>query len=208
MINRTVLVGRLTKDPELRYTPNGIASCRFTVAVNRTFANEQGDRDADFISCVAWRKQAENLANYQRKGALIGVEGRIQTGSYEGQNGQRVYTTDVVVDNIQFLEPRSNTGGSQNNQPNYSNQQDPYQQQQQHQPQYGGQAYGNNQPSFGGGQPQYGGAMPEQGSFGNGGGTYQQNQPPMNQPNYTRVDEDPFANNRGPIEVSEDDLPF
>ena len=75
MINRVVLVGRLTKDPELRYTPNGIASCRFTVAVNRTFANEQGERDADFISCVAWRKQAENLANYQRKGALIGLEG-------------------------------------------------------------------------------------------------------------------------------------
>ena len=194
MINRTVLVGRLTKDPELRYTPNGIASCRFIIAVNRTFANQNGERDADFITCQAWRKQAENLANYQRKGALIGLEGRIQTSSYEGQNGQRVYTTDVVADSIQFLEPRSNMGGSQNNQPNYQNQQQ--------QQQYGGQAYGNNQPSFGGGQPQYGGAMSGQGSFGNGG-TYQQNQP-----NYTRVDEDPFANSRGPIEVSEDELPF
>lgn len=204
MINRVVLVGRLTKDPELRYTPNGIASCRFTVAVNRTFANEQGERDADFISCVAWRKQAENLANYQRKGALIGLEGRIQTGSYEGQNGQRVFTTDVVADSIQFLEPRSNSGasGSQNNQPYYQNQ--PNQQQ----PQYGGQAYGNNQPSYSGGQPQqqFGGTVPSQGAYGNS--TYQQNQPSMNQQNYTRVDEDPFANNRGPIEVSEDDLPF
>ena len=205
MINRTVLVGRLTKDPELRYTPNGIASCRFIVAVNRTFANEHGERDADFISCVAWRKQAENLANYQRKGALIGVEGRIQTGSYEGQNGQRVYTTDVVADSIQFLEPRSNTGGSQSNQPYYQNQPNAHQPQQQ-QPQYSGQAYGNNQPSYGGGQPQQS-FSGSQGSFG-GDAAYKQNHPPMNQPNYTRVDEDPFANSRGPIEVSEDDLPF
>ncbi|MCS1394143.1 single-stranded DNA-binding protein, partial [Lysinibacillus boronitolerans] len=90
MINRVVIVGRLTKDPELRYSPNGIASCRFQVAVNRTFQNQQGEREADFISCVAWRKQAENLANYIRKGGLIGLEGRIQTGSYEGQDGKRV----------------------------------------------------------------------------------------------------------------------
>lgn len=90
MINRVVLVGRLTKDPELRYTPNGIASARFTVAVNRTFSNQQGEREADFINCQAWRKQAENLANYMKKGSLIGVEGRIQTGSYDGQDGKRV----------------------------------------------------------------------------------------------------------------------
>jgi len=118
MINRTVLVGRLTKDPELRYTPNGIASCRFQVAVNRTFQNQQGEREADFISCQAWRKQAENLANYMKKGSLIGVEGRIQTGSYEGQDGKRVFTTDVVADSIQFLESRNSAGGSQNT-PNY-----------------------------------------------------------------------------------------
>lgn len=88
MINRIVLVGRLTKDPELRYTPNEIASCRFTVAVNRTFQNQQGEREADFISCKAWRKQAENLANFMKKGSLIGLEGRIQTGSYEGAGWQ------------------------------------------------------------------------------------------------------------------------
>lgn len=82
MINRVVLVGRLTKVPELRYTPNGIASCRFTVAVNRAFQNQQGEREADFINCQAWRKQAENLANFMKKGNLIGLEGRIQTGSY------------------------------------------------------------------------------------------------------------------------------
>lgn len=111
MINRVVLVGRLTKDPELKYTPNGNASCRFTVAVNRTFKGQSGEQEADFISCVAWRKQAENLANFMKKGNLIGLEGRIQTGSYEGQNG-KVYTTDVVADSIQFLEPKA-TGGSQ-----------------------------------------------------------------------------------------------
>lgn len=170
MINRVVLVGRLTKDPELRYTPNGVASCKFHVAVNRTFQNQQGDREADYISCQAWRKQAENLANFMKKGSLIGLEGRIQTGSYEGQDGKRVYTTDVVADSIQFLEPRSNgTGGSQGA-PDY-------------------QSRGNTGGAYqGGSHGQYGGNN--------------------NQPNYTRADEDPFANSKGPIEVSEDDLPF
>ena len=198
MINRVVLVGRLTKDPELRYTPNGIASCHFTVAVNRTFANQNGERDADFISCQAWRKQAENLANYQRKGALIGLEGRIQTHSYEDQSGQRVYVTTVVADSIQFLESRSQASG----------QQQPNQYPPQQQPPYDGQAYGNNQPNYAGGQPQqqFGGTMPSQGAYGNN--AYQQNQPPMNQPSYTRVDEDPFANSKGPVEVMDEDLPF
>ena len=121
MINRVVLVGRLTKDPELRYTPSGVAMARFTLAVNRTFSNQQGEREADFINCLVWRKQAENAANYLSKGSLAGVEGRIQTGSYEGQDGKRVYTTDVIADSVQFLEPRngqashnnSNTGQAQ-----------------------------------------------------------------------------------------------
>ena len=169
MINRVVLVGRLTKDPELRYTPNGIASTRFTVAVNRTFSNQQGEKEADFISCVAWRKQAENLANFQRKGNLIGVEGRIQTGSYEEQDRKRVYTTDVVADSIQFLESnrgseRTRNGSNASSDANRG---------------------GTNQSSTGG--------------F---------NSPQNTQSNYTRVDEDPFANSRGPVEVSEDDLPF
>ena len=166
MINRVVLVGRLTKDPELRYTPSGVAMARFTLAVNRTFSNQQGEREADFINCVVWRKQAENTANYLKKGSLAGVEGRIQTGSYEGQDGKRVYTTDVVADSVQFLEPRNGSGGNQ-----------------------GGQS------SSGNGQQQY--SAP----------SYQQNQP-SNQQNYTRVDEDPFSNSSGPIEVSDDDLPF
>lgn len=109
MINRVVLVGRLTKDPELRYTPNGVPVSTFTLAVNRNFTNRQGEREADFINCVVWRKQAENVANYLRKGSLTGVEGRIQTRSYEGQDGRRVYVTEVVCDSVQFLEPRSVT---------------------------------------------------------------------------------------------------
>jgi len=144
MINRTVIVGRLVADPELRYTPNGIASCKFRVAVNRPFKNE-GEQQADFISCVAWRKQAENLANFMKKGSLIGLEGRIQTGSYEGQDGKRVYTTDVVADSIQFLEPRNSTGSSQGASNYESSTNTGGQYQGSSQGQYGGQ---NNQPSY------------------------------------------------------------
>lgn len=113
MINRTVLVGRLTKDPELRYTSGNIAFARFTLAVNRTFAGPSGEREADFIQCIVWRKQAENLARFVRKGSLIGVEGRIQTGSYDGQDGQRRFTTDVVCDSVQFLEPKGSDNSQQ-----------------------------------------------------------------------------------------------
>jgi single-strand DNA-binding protein len=108
MINRVVLVGRLTSEPNLKYTPNGVAVASFTLAVNRTFSNEQGDRDADFINCVVWRKPAENVANFLKKGSLAGVEGRIQTRNYEGQDGKRVYITEVVADSVQFLEPKNN----------------------------------------------------------------------------------------------------
>lgn len=107
MINRVVLVGRLTKDPDLRYTPNGIPVATFTLAVNRTFTNQQGEREADFINCVVWRKQAENVANFLKKGSLAGVDGRIQTRNYEAQDGRRVYVTEVVAESVQFLEPRS-----------------------------------------------------------------------------------------------------
>lgn len=103
MINRTVLVGRLTKDPELKVTQSNIPVVTFTVAVNRPFTDASGEREADFIQCVVWRKQAENLAKYQRKGALIGIEGRIQNRNYETDQGTR-YITEVVCDNIQYLE--------------------------------------------------------------------------------------------------------
>lgn len=119
MINNVVLIGRLTKDPELKYTQTGIATTRFTLAVNRPFKNQNGENEADFINVQVWRKQAENAANYLKKGSLAGVTGRIQTGSYVNQQGQRVYTTDVVTDSVQFLEPRNQNNGpsaGQNNQ--------------------------------------------------------------------------------------------
>lgn len=104
MINNVVLVGRLTRDPELRYTPQNQAVATFGLAVNRQFKNANGEREADFINCVIWRQQAENLANFAKKGSLIGITGRIQTRNYENQQGQKVYVTEVVADTFQMLE--------------------------------------------------------------------------------------------------------
>lgn len=115
MINNVVLVGRLTKDPDLRYTANGTGVATFTLAVNRNFTNQDGNREADFINCVIWRKSAETLANYARKGTLLGVTGRIQTRSYDNQQGQRVYVTEVVAENFQLLESRSTSDQRQQN---------------------------------------------------------------------------------------------
>jgi single-strand DNA-binding protein len=159
MINRVVLVGRLTKDPELKYTQSGVVVCRFTLAVNRPVRND-GEQQADFVSCVAWRKTAENTANFLKKGSLAGIDGRIQTGSFEGQDGKRVYTTDVVADSVQFLEPKSNSSGQSNS--------------------------------------SYGQAPPQQ---------YGQQSGQDGQQQYTPPAQDPFSNN-GPIEVTDDDLPF
>src|SRR5690625_1890842 len=103
-MNVTVLVGRLTRDPDLRYTQNGTAVANFNIAVDRPFSK---DDETDFINCVAWRKQAENLANYMKKGSRIGVDGRIQTRNYEDKDGKRIYVTEVVADNIQFLDSRN-----------------------------------------------------------------------------------------------------
>lgn len=105
-MNKVVLIGRITRDPELRYTASNIPNTRFTLAVNRNFQNQNGETEADFINIVVWRKQAENVKKYVTKGSLVAVEGRIQTGSYE-KDGQRIYTTDVVADNVQFLESKS-----------------------------------------------------------------------------------------------------
>lgn len=106
MINNVVLVGRMTKDAELRYTGNNIAVATFTLAVNRNRKNENGEREADFINCVIWRQAAENLANWAKKGALIGIVGSIQTRNYENQQGQRVYVTEVIANQFQMLESR------------------------------------------------------------------------------------------------------
>ncbi|HJV32172.1 MAG TPA: single-stranded DNA-binding protein [Bacillales bacterium] len=111
MMNRVVLVGRLTKDPDLRYTPNGVPVATFTLAVNRTFTNQQGEKETDFINCVIWRRPAENVANFLKKGSLAGVDGRIQTRNYEGQDGKRVYVTEVLAENVQFLEPKNSSAG-------------------------------------------------------------------------------------------------
>lgn len=132
MMNRVVLVGRLTRDPDLRYTPNGVAVANFNIACNRPFKNQQGEQEADFINCVVWRKAAENLANYMKKGSMIGVDGRVQTRSYEGQDGKMVYVTEVLAENIQFLEPRG--ASQQQGGPSNYNQHDQYQQQPQAQP--------------------------------------------------------------------------
>lgn len=106
-MNRVMLIGRLTAKPELRYTGSNVPYSRFTVAVNRTFSNNQGQRETDFINVVIWRKQAENVCNFLDKGSLVAVEGRIQTGSYDDKDGNKRYTTDVVGDNVQFLESKS-----------------------------------------------------------------------------------------------------
>lgn len=120
MINNVVLVGRLTRDPELRHTPQNQAVATFGLAVNRQFKNANGEREADFINCVIWRQQAENLANFAKKGALIGITGRIQTRNYENQQGQKVYVTEVVADNFQMLESNK-TQGQQANKPQAQN---------------------------------------------------------------------------------------
>ncbi|MGM9928768.1 MAG: single-stranded DNA-binding protein [Bacillus sp. (in: firmicutes)] len=170
MMNRVVLVGRLTKDPDLRYTPSGVAVATFTLAVNRTFSNQQGEREADFINCVVWRKPAENVANFLKKGSLAGVDGRLQTRNYEGQDGKRVYVTEVVAESVQFLEPRSSNGGNR------------------------------DAGSFG--------APPRQNDYSSFGQAPNQNQNQQRGGNYTRVDDDPFANGGQTIDISDDDLPF
>lgn len=109
MINNVTLIGRLTRDAELRYTPNNIATAQFNIACNRNFKNANDEYDADFINCVMWREQAERFCNWTKKGMLVGITGRIQTRNYENQQGQRVYVTEVVAENFQVLEKRDNT---------------------------------------------------------------------------------------------------
>ena len=106
-MNRVMLIGRLTAKPELKYTGSNLPFARFSVAVNRTFSNAQGQRETDFINVVVWRKQAENVCNYLDKGSLVSVEGRIQTGSYDDKDGNKRYTMEVVADSVQFLESKA-----------------------------------------------------------------------------------------------------
>lgn len=191
MINRAVLTGRLTRDPELRYTTSGTAVVSFTLAVDRQFRNQNGDRDADFVNCVIWRKSAENFSNFTHKGSLVGVEGRIQTRNYENQQGNRVYVTEVVVDNFALLEPRQNGGMNQ------GGQQQPFNN-------------GSNQPFAGQPQQQFGGNQPQtnnapQGNLSSNNG-FGGNAPANNDAPFSAGN----TNNDGEqkIDVSDDELPF
>ena len=120
-MNNVSLVGRLTKDPELRTISSGNTTVSFTVAVNRQFTNANGEREADFINCVVWGKSAENLAKYCTKGSQVAVTGRIQTRSYDGQDGKRVYVTEVVANNITFLSSKGDNNSFNSNQENFNN---------------------------------------------------------------------------------------
>ena len=106
-MNKVILIGRLSQDPEMRTTPNGVATTSFSVAVSRNYTNQNGERDTDFFRCVAWRNQAENIAKYCQKGSQVAVEGRLQNRNYEAQDGTRRYVTEVIADNVTFLGSRS-----------------------------------------------------------------------------------------------------
>jgi len=106
MLNRIVLIGRLTKDPALTYTPNGVAVAKFTLAVDRMRSNAQGERETDFIPIVVWQKQAENCANYLAKGSLAAVDGRLQIRTYDGKDGQKHWATEVIAESVRFLDKK------------------------------------------------------------------------------------------------------
>ena len=115
MTNRVVLIGRLTKDPDLKYSESNLPVLRFTIAVNRIFTDQNGQKQADFINCVAFRKQAENMVRFLGRGSQIAVEGRIQTRNYQGKDGNTVYVTEVVAESVQFLESKNSPHSRQNN---------------------------------------------------------------------------------------------
>ena len=193
MINNVSLTGRLTRDVDLRYTQSGTAVGSFTLAVDRQFTNAQGQRETDFINCVIWRKSAENFSNFTRKGSLVGVEGHIQTRTYDNAQGQRVYVTEVVVENFALLESKATTQARPSEPATGNNSQ----------PQAGG--FGQQpQSGFGGGQPaQQAPQTPNFGAPASSAASASQQQPA--QPDNSA---DPFANNGKTIDISDDDLPF
>lgn len=150
MINRVVLTGRLTRDPELKFTNSGLAVARFTVAVDRQFRTQSGEREADFINCIIWRKSAENFVSFTHKGSKVGIDGRLQTRSYENQQGQRVFITEVVTESFALLDPKNNGQGQQNGGSQYG-QNNGYQNQ--NNQQYGNQG-GYQQQNYQGGYDQ------------------------------------------------------
>lgn len=114
-MNQVVLTGRITKDPELRYTQSGVASVSFTIAVDRQFKDAQGNKQSDFISCVAWRQQADFMSRYIRKGYMLAIVGAIQTRSYQGNDNQTKYVTEVVVSSVENMQPKSDVQPQQQN---------------------------------------------------------------------------------------------
>ena len=125
-MNKVVLIGRLTRDPELRYTGSNTAVATFSLAVNRNFTNQQGEREADFINIVVWRKQAENVKNYLSQGSQVAIEGRIQTRSYDDNNGQKRYVTEVVADNVEFLSSKNSSNSLNGGNNSQSSEPTPY----------------------------------------------------------------------------------
>lgn len=115
-MNKVFLIGRLTRDPELRYTGNNTAVASFSLAVNRNFTNQSGEREADFINIVVWRKQAENVKNYLSQGSQVAIDGRIQTRSYDDNEGKKRYVTEVIADNVEFLGTKGSNASSGQNQ--------------------------------------------------------------------------------------------
>ena len=210
MINNTTLVGRLTKNPELRYTGSGIAVASFSLAVERNYTNAQGERETDFINCVAWRGTAETLANFAVKGSLVGVIGNIQTRNYQNNEGRTIYITEVVVDNFQMLESKSVTdgrraqagGGSGGQQGNYSNT---------NTNSSGNNSYNSNSNS----NNSYSNNNQSQQSSNTNANTNTNNNNNTNTSNndnpFANVDfgsGDPFQSNDDVTDISDDDLPF
>lgn len=174
MLNRIILIGRLTRDPELRYTATGKAVTQFTLAVDRAFPTQQGEKEADFITIVTWQQLAETCANYLHKGRLTAVEGRLQIRNYENNEGKKVYVTEVVADNVRFLE---SSGGNREE--------------------------GSGAPAAGN-RSQNQNQNPNQNQSRNQGKGQSQGQSKGN----TGSNEDPFADDGKPIDISDDDLPF
>ena len=180
-MNKVILIGRITKDPELRNTPTGVPVVSFTIAVNRTYQDKNGERQADFINCIAWRNQAENLARYIRKGGLIAVDGSIQTRSYDDQNGVRRFVTEVMVNQITFLEAKKDNNYNEFGDMNqtYSNNS------------YANQGYSN---------PNY--------SNNNFANQNFANQNYVNNQGSQKKEENPFDDIDNAFDISSDDLPF
>lgn len=189
MINNVVLVGRLTREVDLRYTQSGVAVANFTVAVDRNFRDANGERQTDFINCVMWRKAAENFAKFTRKGSLVGLEGNIQTRNYENQQGQRVYVTEVLVNNFTFLESKNVTESRPAGD---------------HQQQYGGSGYNNqNADPF----ADYGNQQ-NNSSYNSNYGSNNGNNQEDNFGNFGNNNPFPTNNDNSSMDIADDDLPF